>query len=88
MVWIHGGGLQCTSGISLEFPPQNMMDHDIVLVHVEYRLGPLGFLATDTDDCPGNFGLKDQAAALKWIHDNIEAFGGDENRCAVWRFRL
>lgn len=56
------------------------MDHDIVLVHVEYRLGPLGFLATEQEDCPGNFGLKDQAIALKWIHDNIKAFGGDPKR--------
>lgn len=45
-------------------------------------LGPLGFLSTGQEDCPGNFGLKDQVEVLKWVKDNIAAFGGDSNRYA------
>lgn len=42
--------------------------------------GPLGFLSTEQEDCPGNFGLKDQVEVLKWIQKNIAAFGGDPKR--------
>lgn len=43
-------------------------------------VGPLGFLSTGQEDCPGNFGLKDQVLVLQWIQDNIETFGGDPKR--------
>lgn len=44
------------------------------------QLGPLGFLSTGQEDCPGNFGLKDQVEVLKWVKDNVAAFGGDPKR--------
>lgn len=55
------------------------MDRDIVLVTINYRLATLGFLSTGTADCPGNNGLKDQVAALKWVQQHIWQFGGDAN---------
>ena len=47
-------------------------------------IGPLGFLSTGQEDCPGNNGLKDQVMVLKWIQENIAAFGGDPSRVTVF----
>jgi len=84
MVWFHGGGWQCGSGISSFYGPDYLMDFDIILVSANFRLGPLGFLSTETLDCPGNFGLKDQVEVLKWVKHNIEAFGGDPNNVTLF----
>lgn len=65
------------------YKPEHFLDRDVVLVTVNYRLGPLGFLSTEDENCPGNFGLKDQAMALKWVHENIKRFGGDPQRYAI-----
>lgn len=46
--------------------------------------GPFGFLATEDGVIPGNAGLKDQAAALRWVHDNIELFGGDPEKVTLF----
>lgn len=80
MVFFHGGGFQCGSGIRPFYGPDHLLDHDIIYVGANFRLGPLGFLSTESEDCPGNFGLKDQVLVLKWIQQNIEAFGGDPKR--------
>ncbi len=50
---------------------------DVVLVVPNYRLGPLGFLCLEDDRAPGNLGLRDQSAALRWVRDHVGAFGGD-----------
>ena len=55
------------------------MDRDIVLVEVQYRLGPLGFLSLNTDDIPGNAGMFDQIEGLRWVQKFIKYFGGDPN---------
>ncbi|EDW53214.1 venom carboxylesterase-6 [Drosophila sechellia] len=84
MVWFHGGGWQCGSGISSFYGPDFLLDHDIVLVSANFRLGPLGFLSTETVDCPGNNGLKDQLEVLRWVRANIASFGGDPNSVTVF----
>ncbi|XP_043250756.1 esterase E4-like [Colletes gigas] len=79
MVFIHPGGFYGFSGQSLLFGPQYLLDKDIVLVTINYRLGALGFLSTGENLAPGNMGLKDQVVALRWVKRNIAAFGGDPN---------
>ncbi|KAK7592872.1 hypothetical protein V9T40_007624 [Parthenolecanium corni] len=76
LVYIHGGAFSFGSGNSI-FPDYLMMYNDVVCVTVNYRLGSLGFLSTGDDVVPGNNGLKDQSAALKWVHHNIIRFGGN-----------
>lgn len=78
LVHFHAGGFMCLSGST--FQPEHFLDHDVVLVTANYRLGPLGFLSTEDENCPGNFGLKDQVMVLKWIRDNIKRFEGDPDR--------
>lgn len=60
------------------------MDRDIRFVTINYRQSAFGFLATGTEEAPGNAGLKDQVMALKWINRNIAAFGGDQERILVF----
>ena len=59
------------------------MDQDLILVSVSYRLGPLGFLTLENDVIEGNMGMKDLVLALKWVRQNIHAFGGDENNVSI-----
>lgn len=84
MVWFHGGGWECGAGISAFYGPKYLLDHDVVFVSGNFRLGPLGFLSTETSDCPGNFGLKDQVMVLKWVQENIAAFGGDPSSVTIF----
>lgn len=62
------------------------MQKDVILVTVNYRLGPVGFLSLEDPDLniPGNAGLKDQTFALKWVQKNITNFGGDPNNVTVF----
>ncbi|XP_043269298.1 uncharacterized protein [Venturia canescens] len=83
MVFIHPGGFCTLSGQSYLFGPQYLLDYDIVLVTINYRLGSLGFLATGDAVAPGNIGLKDQVVALQWVRDNIASFGGDPNSVTI-----
>lgn len=73
-MFIHGGGYM--SGGSSWHGPDLLLDEDIVLVTINYRLGPFGFLSLNTPEYSGNMGLKDQRLALKWVNENIEFFGG------------
>nr|XP_021191968.2 juvenile hormone esterase [Helicoverpa armigera]WRX06066.1 CCE006g [Helicoverpa armigera] len=75
LVWFHGGDF--VRGSSGEYGVKNLVRHDIVVVTVNYRLGPYGFMCLDTPTVPGNQGLKDQYTALAWIRKNIGAFGGN-----------
>jgi len=59
------------------------MDTDVILVTLNSRLGPLGYLNTGDMYAQGNMGLKDQTAALRWIQTNIEKFGGDKTRVTL-----
>ncbi|XP_039430550.1 venom carboxylesterase-6 [Culex pipiens pallens] len=84
MVFFHGGGWQCGSGNRMFYGPDFLLDHDVVYVGANFRLGPLGFLSTEQEDCPGNNGLKDQNLVLRWIRDNIAAFGGDPDSVTIF----
>ncbi|KAK7486053.1 hypothetical protein BaRGS_00022662 [Batillaria attramentaria] len=76
MVFIHGGGL--FMGEAAMYRPFKLVaDGDVIVVTIQYRLGTLGFLSTGDDTLPGNLGLWDQNLALRWVKDNIRAFGGD-----------
>ncbi|KAB7495768.1 Venom carboxylesterase-6, partial [Armadillidium nasatum] len=82
MVFIHGGGF--VFGAAHQYPPHALMNKDIVFVVIQYRLGIFGFLSTEDSVIPGNMGLKDQQLALKWIKENINAFGGDPDRITIF----
>ncbi|KAK7486054.1 hypothetical protein BaRGS_00022663 [Batillaria attramentaria] len=77
MVFIHGGAL--FMGEAAMYRPFKLVaDGDVIVVTIQYRLGALGFLSTGDDTLPGNLGLWDQNLALRWVKDNIRAFGGDD----------
>ncbi|PNF33591.1 hypothetical protein B7P43_G14683, partial [Cryptotermes secundus] len=84
MVWVHGGGWFTGSGNTDMYGPQYLLDKDIILVTMNYRLGLIGFLSTEDAECPGNNGMKDQVAALRWVRDNIVEFGGNPNRVTIF----
>ncbi len=90
MVWVHGGGFSNGSGSSPEHHGNVLAKRgNIVVVTINYRLGPPGFLCLKelTDGVipsTGNEGLFDQVAALRWVKDNIAAFGGDPGNVTVF----
>ncbi|KAG5320866.1 EST6 protein, partial [Acromyrmex heyeri] len=81
LFWIHGGAFQFGSGML--YSAKYLMDSDVILVTINYRLGPMGFLSTEDEIVPGNMGLKDQSMALRWVSQNIEWFGGDPNKVTL-----
>ena len=89
MVWLHGGGFAIGhAGASLYQGASLAAEADLVVVNVNYRLGSLGLLchpalADDPGAPAGNWGLLDQIAALRWVRQNISAFGGDPARVTV-----
>ena len=92
MVWIHGGAYVVGSGAQASYSGANLVQaqSDIVLVTINYRLNMYGFM--DFSSVPGgeNFktapcnGLLDQAMALRWVHENIAAFGGDPGNVTIF----
>ncbi|XP_013141552.1 PREDICTED: esterase B1-like [Papilio polytes] len=84
MVWFHGGGFTSGSGTDEMYGPDFLIRHDVILVTLNYRLEVLGFLCLDTEDVPGNAGMKDQVAALRWVRKNIGNFGGDPNNVTIF----
>ncbi len=92
MVWFHGGAFIFGSGGDAFYRGGELTArHDVVVVTVNYRLGPLGFLAhpglraeDPAHPRSGNYGIQDQIAALEWVRDNIAGFGGDPARVTVW----
>ncbi|MEO1310391.1 MAG: carboxylesterase family protein [Pseudomonadota bacterium] len=91
MVWIHGGGnVQGASSLPF-YDGRAFARSGVVFVSINYRLGPLGFFAHPlltieaAPDAPlGNYGLMDQIAALQWVQENVEAFGGDPAKVTVF----
>jgi para-nitrobenzyl esterase len=84
LVWIHGGGFTGGAGQDTD-PRQYVQKNDAVVVTINYRLGILGYLNLPQlpADGRGNFGLLDQQAALRWVNENIAAFGGDPHNITI-----
>jgi para-nitrobenzyl esterase len=89
MVWIHGGGFTVGSGTFYDGGTLASRG-DVVVVTLNYRLGAFGYLAhpdlarESPQELSGNYGLLDQQAALRWVHDNIAAFGGDPGNVTIF----
>jgi para-nitrobenzyl esterase len=89
LVWIHGGGFS-TGGTTVPvYDGSHLAAKGILVVSINYRLGVYGFLShpdlrkENQENASGNYGLLDQIAALRWVHENISAFGGDPQRVTV-----
>ncbi len=95
MVWVHGGGNNGGSALGAgaiepPFDGESLARHGVIVVSVQYRLGVFGFLghpeltAESPHHASGAYGLLDQIAALRWVHDNIARFGGDPANVTIF----
>ena len=90
MVWIHGGAFVFGSGSQPDFSGVQFAKQGVILVTFNYRLGRLGFFAfralsmEHPEEPKGNYAYMDQIAALKWVQQNIAAFGGDPNNVTIF----
>ena len=90
MVWFHGGAHTSGQGHSRIFDGTSLASQGVVLVTINYRLGPFGFLAhpwladESSHAAAGNYGLLDKVAALNWVRDNIAQFGGDPGNVTIF----
>jgi len=90
MVWIHGGAYVFGSGAVSWYDGTHFAQHgDVVVVTINYRLGPFGFLHLADQFGPalagsGNAGILDQVAALEWVRESITAFGGDPDNVTIF----
>jgi para-nitrobenzyl esterase len=90
MLYIHGGGFVGGAGTVPALDGTALARHGVIVVTINYRLGIFGFFAhpelsrESAHKASGNYGLADQLAALRWVHDNIAAFGGDPNRVTIF----
>uniref|UniRef100_A0A2M4CH21 Carboxylic ester hydrolase n=1 Tax=Anopheles darlingi TaxID=43151 RepID=A0A2M4CH21_ANODA len=83
IVWVHGGGFFVGSGHSALYDPEYLVQQGVIVVTINYRLGPLGFLCLPSVGITGNMGLKDQRMSFRWVRENIERFGGDHNNITI-----
>ncbi len=90
MVWFHGGSHTSGQGHSLIFDGTSLASHGVVLITINYRLGPFGFLAhpwlaaESPHGSAGNYGLLDKIAALEWVKANAHAFGGNPDNVTIF----
>jgi para-nitrobenzyl esterase len=89
MVWIYGGGFSLGSTSWALYDGKHLAQKGVVLVSIAYRLGVFGFtahpeLTAEQGGHSGNYGLMDQIAGLKWVKDNIAAFGGDPGKVTIF----
>lgn len=90
LVWVHGGGFHSGSGAEMHSEGTALAAQGAVVVTFSYRVGVFGFLAhpalsrENEHGVSGNWGLRDQLAALHWVRDNIAAFGGDPDRVTAF----
>jgi para-nitrobenzyl esterase len=90
MVWIHGGAFVFGSGVFPNFSGASFTEKGVILVSINYRLGRLGFFAFPAlskehpEEPKGNYAYMDQIAALKWVKENIAAFGGNRDNVTIF----
>jgi len=85
MVWIHGGAFSLGAGSLAAYDGTTLCTRtDTVVVTINYRVGALGFLVLDDETAAANVGILDQIESLKWIRDNIAAFGGDPDNVTIF----
>ena len=88
MVWIHGGGFTQGYGHEPRYDGQTLASNGVILVSINYRLNIFGFFGckalTEESARSGNYGILDQLAAIEWIKENIEAFGGNPNNITIF----
>src|SRR5579884_3834747 len=90
MVWIYGGGFAAGAASEPRQDGSKLAEKGVVVVSMNYRLGVFGFFAhpeltkESGHNSAGNYGLLDQLAALRWVHDNIRAFGGDPGNVTIF----
>ncbi len=89
MVFFHGGGYVTGSNSQYDAPSRIVAEGDVIVVVPNYRLGPFGFmslpdLAAESGGPTGTVGIQDQQAALRWVHDNASAFGGDPANVTIF----
>lgn len=88
-MWIHGGAYMGGYGYEITMDTESWARRGVILVTINYRVGMMGFLShpaltAEAGRPSGNYGLLDQIAALRWIHDNIAAFGGDPDNITIF----
>lgn len=88
IAWIYGGGFNVGSASMANYAGEALAGKGAIYVSIAYRVGPLGFLAhpdltKEGQGHSGNYGLKDQIAALRWVQRNIAAFGGDPTNVTI-----
>ncbi|MEZ0243333.1 MAG: carboxylesterase/lipase family protein, partial [Sphingomonas sp.] len=87
--WIHGGALSGGSSAEPTYDGQKLAERGVIVVSINYRLGVLGWMAhpglslESAQKISGNYGLLDQVTALRWVHQNIAAFGGNPGNVTI-----
>lgn len=89
-IWIHGGAFLGGNGSELEFDGETYSRRGVILVTINYRVNIFGFLAhpwlskENEKGVSGNYGILDQIAAIRWVHDHIAEFGGDPENITIF----
>ncbi|XP_076266418.1 esterase E4-like [Rhynchophorus ferrugineus] len=83
LIYYYGGAFLGGGPIRKYYSPDYLIDNDIIVILPHFRTAVFGYLSTEDLNCPGNWGLKDQIAVLKWANQNIKFFGGDPNQVTI-----
>ncbi|VDK42790.1 unnamed protein product [Anisakis simplex] len=85
MVWVYGGGFW-SGCVTLDIYDGKILasEENVIFVAMNYRVSVFGFLYMGREEAPGNMGLWDQLLSLKWVHKNIDLFGGDPNQVTLF----
>lgn len=90
LVWIYGGGFNFGATSEATYNGEKLAKKGVILVSIAYRVGQLGFMAhpelsaENPNHISGNYGIMDMIAGLKWVKENIKAFGGDPNKVTIF----